>query len=387
MLVTKEVKETKETKGVEVKEIKKLKLFIPGPVEVAPSVLSSMNREMIGHRSPQFVQLYQAIQPRLQKLFYTRSPVYISTSSSFGVMEGCLRNLVDPNRGKILNCMNGAFSDKWYEVALRCGLKAVPLRFEWGQPVDPLALRTALSSGTYDVVTLIHNETSTGTMSDLPALMKVINEFPRVISIVDVVSSFSAMVIEKDVLGIDVMIAGTQKALSLPPGLCLFSVSPRALEKAATVKSRGYYFDFLEFQKNHEQGMTPSTPAISLFYALDAATSALMPGNNSGASDFDILRARYERHTRLNKLVRDYFFSKGFTLFPKAEYGSVTLNCFNNTKDLDLEKLGTELFEKHGMMIDTGYGKLKGKTFRISNMGDMAEKNLLELFLVLDSIL
>jgi aspartate aminotransferase-like enzyme len=351
------------------------KLFIPGPVEVSSNVLASMTREMIGHRSPQFVKLYNSIQLDLKKLFYTKDPVYISTSSSFGVMEGCLRNLVSE---KVLNCMNGAFSDKWHDVSLRCEKKSTPLIFEWGTPIDPEILHSALASDNYDAITLIHNETSTGTMSDLSSLMKVINKFPNVISIVDVVSSFSAMAIEKDNLGIDVMITGTQKALALPPGLCIFSVSQKALKKAATIKGRGYYFDLLEFQRNHEIGMTPSTPAISLFYALDCVLKEIFMSS---------LQTRYDRHVRLNKMVKDYFLFKGFTLFSSPGYGSITLNCFNNTRGIDLEKLSTILAEDHQMIIDVGYGKLKNKTFRISNMGDNAEENLYSLFKILDSIL
>src|SRR5580658_4465227 len=216
------------------------KLFIPGPIAVSEKTLRAMAQPMIGHRSADFVALYQSLQPGLQELFGTKDPVYLSTSSAWGVMEGSIRNVV---KGKVLNCMNGAFSDKWNDVAIRCGKQAVALKFEWGQPVDPEAVRRELSTGQYDAVTLIHNETSCGCMSDLPALMAVIRQFPDVISIVDAVSSFSAVPINKDELGIDVFITGSQKALALPPGLSLLSVSKRALERAASVEGRGYYFD------------------------------------------------------------------------------------------------------------------------------------------------
>ena len=143
------------------------KLFIPGPVDVSPKTYSAMTTPLVGHRSPDFVTLYQAVQPGLQELFYTNSPVFISTSSAWGVMEGSLRNTV---KKKVLNCCNGAFSDKWFDVSKRCGKEAGQLVAEWGQPIDPDALNKALSTGEYDVVTLVHNETSTGTMSDIAAL-------------------------------------------------------------------------------------------------------------------------------------------------------------------------------------------------------------------------
>ena len=183
------------------------KLFIPGPIAVSEKTLRAMAQPMIGHRSTDFVALYNSIQPELQALACTQDPVYISTSSAWGVMEGALRNVCQK---KVLNCMNGAFSDKWYDVALRCGKAATALKFEWGQPVDPEAVRRELATGAYDAITLIHNETSCGCMSDLPAIMAVLREFPEVISIIDTVSSFSAVPIKKDELGIDVLITGSQ---------------------------------------------------------------------------------------------------------------------------------------------------------------------------------
>src|SRR5579863_6113673 len=166
------------------------KLFIPGPVAVSEKTLRAMAQPMIGHRSTDFVALYRSIQPDLQQLFGTRDPVYLSTSSAWGAMEGSIRNVV---ARRVLNCMNGAFSDKWNDVALRCGLQAAALRFDWGQPVDPEAVRRELASGAYDAITVIHNETSCGCMSDLKAVMAVVRSFPDVISIVDTVSSFSAL--------------------------------------------------------------------------------------------------------------------------------------------------------------------------------------------------
>jgi aspartate aminotransferase-like enzyme len=290
-------------------------------------------------------------------------------------MEGSLRNVV---KKKVLCCMNGAFSDKWLDVAQRCGIAAGALKFEWGQPVDPAALQKELATGQYDAVTLIHNETSCGCMSDLPALMAVLRAFPEVISIIDTVSSLSALPIKKDELGIDVLITGSQKALALPPGLALFSVSKRALERAAAVTGRGYYFDFLEFQKNHEAGMTPSTPTIPHIYALKSKLEDIKAEG---------IEARYARHARLNQTVRDWGFAKGFKLFPKEGCGSVTLNCFANTLKVDLAALNKALKSKHHLVIDGGYGKLKGLTFRISNMGDETDETIAALLKALDAVL
>jgi aspartate aminotransferase-like enzyme len=154
------------------------KLFIPGPIAVSEKTLRAMAQPMMGHRSTDFVALYNSIQPDLQALMYTKDGVYLSTSSAFGSMEGAIRNVV---KKKVLSCMNGAFADKWNDVALRCGKQATALKFDWGQSIDPEAVRKELATGAYDAITIIHNETSCGCMSDLAAVMKVVREFPEVI--------------------------------------------------------------------------------------------------------------------------------------------------------------------------------------------------------------
>jgi len=351
------------------------KLFIPGPVNVSDKTYQAMTTPVFGHRSPDFVALYQSLQPGLQQLFETTDPVFISTSSAWGVMEGAIRNLTAK---KVLNCMNGAFSDKWHDVTLRCGKQAGALQTEWGQPIVPAAVRSELASGQYDTITLIHNETSTGLMNPLAEIMAVVREFPEVISIIDTVSSFSAVPIAKDKLGIDVILTGSQKALAMPPGMSLISVSQRALDRAATLKDRGYYFDFHEFLKNHEKGMTPSTPNIPLMFAL---RSRLEDFKDEGIEN------RFARHAKLNQLVHQWVDKNGFELFPEKTYASKTLTCVKNTRDIDVPKLNKLLKERHNCVIDGGYGKIKGKTFRISNMGDETEATISALLANLDSLL
>lgn len=351
------------------------KLFIPGPVEVSEKTFEAFRKPMIGHRSGDFKKLYAAIHPRLQQLFYTKQPVFISTSSAWGVMEGALRNVVAK---KVLNCMCGAFSDKWFDVSKRCGKNADSLQVEWGQPILPEALDAQLSSGEFDAVTIIHNETSTGVMSPIRELCEVLKKYPDVISIVDSVSSFSVVPIPMDELGIDVLLTGSQKALALPPGMALFSVSERAFERAKTLKDRGYYFDFLEFKKNQAEDMTPSTPVISHIYALQSKLDDIFAEG---------LEARFDRHSRLNALVADWVQKNGFEFFAADGYRSKSLTCVRNNRDVDVPALIAKLREKYRCVIDGGYGKIKGKTFRISNMGDETDETIKQLLGWLDDCL
>jgi len=350
------------------------KLFIPGPVQVSEKTFRAFCQPMIGHRSGDFKKLYASIHPRLQELFGTTQPVFLSTSSAWGVMEGSIRNLV--GTGKVLNCMCGAFSDKWFDVSKKCGKEAVALQVEWGQPIRGEQIRAQLKQGGFDAVTVIHNETSTGVMSDIREIAEAVDEFPDVMLIVDSVSSFSAVPIPMDELAIDVLLTGSQKALALPPGLALFSASKKAMERAATVKGRGYYFDFLEFAKNQAEDMTPSTPSISHIYALQSKLDDIFTEG---------VAARHARHAQLNAMVAEWVTKRGFEFFAPEGYRSKSLTCVKNSREIDVAALAAALKSKHGFIIDGGYGKLKGKTFRLSNMGDETRETIAELLTALDA--
>ncbi len=353
-----------------------VKLHIPGPVEVSDKTFRAFCSPMIGHRGQGFKDLYAQIQPQLQQLLYTKQLVYLSTSSAWGVMEGALRNLVQK---RVLNCMCGAFSDKWFDVSKRCGKQAEALQVPWGSPIRPEQVEAKLATGQFDAITLIHNETSTGVMSPIYEIAALKKKFPDVMFIVDAVSSMSAIKLEFDALGIDVLLAGTQKAFAMPPGLTVFACSPAALAKAATAPDRGYYFDFVEFQKNAEQSMTPSTPSIGHVFALA-----------SKLEDFfaEGLEARFARHKKLAGMTRQWAAGNGFTLFPEPGFESVTLTCISNGarpggRTVDVAKL-QKLVKEKGFLIDGGYGKIKGTTFRISNMGDETEETMKQLYAALD---
>src|SRR6476659_5394624 len=311
------------------------KLFIPGPVEVSPKTWAAFCRPMIGHRREAFRALYRSIHPRLQTLFATTQPVFLSTSSAWGMMEAAIRNLVSR---RVLNCMCGAFSDKWLDVARRCGKEAEPLQVEWGKHIDHKTLDQQLATGKFDTVTLIHNETSTGVMNPLPEICCTLAKYSDVALILDTVSSFSAVPIAMDALGIDVMLTGSQKALALPPGFSLFSDSEKAFARAEKQKDRGYYFDFLEFKKQQNEFMTPSTPSIGHIFALQSKLDEIFG---------ETLPKRFERHTRTNALVHNWVSERGFEFFAEENFRSITLTCVKNNRGIDVAKLVRDLREKH----------------------------------------
>jgi predicted phosphoserine aminotransferase len=349
-------------------------LFIPGPTDVHSDVLSAQNKTMIGHRGQDFDDLFARIQPKLREIFFTNSRVYISTSSGTGLQEGSIRNCV---ARKVLCCVNGAFSDRWYEVALANGKEVVRLDVEWGGAVKPDQIDAALKSGGFDAITIVHNETSTGVVSPIKDIAAFLHDrYPAVMLLVDAVSSLGGDKIDFEGWGLDVLFTSSQKCLAVPPGLSFAAVSDRALEKAKGISNRGLYFDFVDLEKYLLKNQTPATPAISLMWALEASLDRIMAEG---------LDARFARHAQLADRVRAWA-AKNFGLFAEEGYRSQTVTCVKKTRPIDIKALNTFLKSK-GMQISDGYGKVKDNTFRIAHMGEIQMQDVNELLASVDEFL
>jgi len=349
------------------------RLFIPGPTAVSVENLAALSRPQIGHRSAEFAELYAAVVGKLRRLLGTEGPVFLFTSSSTGVWEAAVRNCV---ARRVLCCMQGAFSDRWLEVAESNGKAADALRVEWGRAIHAERVDRALATGRYDAITVVHNETSTGVMNHLDAIAAVVRKYPEVLLLVDAVSSMAGVAIDVDALGIDVCLAGLQKAFSLPAGLSVATVSPRALERARTIEHRGYYFDFLEMLKYDERNQTPATPAIAQIFALDAQLDAIFAEGPE---------RRYARHAALAEIVQQWA-RRHFALFAEEGFASPTVTCVANTRGISVAELNREL-GRQSAALSNGYGELKERTFRIAHMGDTEEWEIRGLLATIDRIL
>jgi len=349
------------------------RLFIPGPTEVRQENLAALARPQVGHRSAEFMQLYERVVPKLRRLLGTEGKVFLFTSSSTGVWEAAIRNCVEQ---RVLCCMQGAFSDRWFKVAESNGKQADQLKVEWGRAITAEMIDKALSAGDYDAITVVHNETATGVMNDLESIAAVMKKHPGVMFLLDAVSSMAGAKISVDEAGIDVCLAGLQKAFSLPAGLAVASVSDRALERARGVTNRGYYFDFLEMLKYDERNQTPSTPAIPQIQALDAQLDAILAEG---------VEQRVKRHATLAGITQRWA-RRHFALFAEEGYESPTVTCVKNTKGIGVAKLNEELGRQFAT-ISNGYGVLKEKTFRIAHMGDTQEWEIRGLLATIERIL
>ena len=351
-----------------------IRLFIPGPVEIRPEILAAQTVPMIGHRSPEYAELQARIVPKLRPLFGTQGRVFIVTSSGSGLQEAAVRNCV---RERCLCLVNGAFGERWYKTALSNGKQADDMQFDWGTGIRPDQVAEKLKGGNYEAVTVVFNETSTGTLNPVAEIAEMMRDFPDTLLLVDAVSAAAGVEIRADEWGLDVCLTSSQKALALPPGLALCSVSDRAMERAASVPGRGYYFDFLEYEKSAAKNNTPSTPAISLMTALDAQLDAIQAEGWTN---------RFARHQHMMEQVHDWVTARGFDFYAEQGYRSPTVTAVSNTRSIDVGGLNKHL-RRHGMLISNGYGPLKGATFRIAHMGDAGPEDIRELLVAIDSYL
>ena len=349
------------------------KLFIPGPVDVRQDVLDAMGTPMIGHRTAAATELQKSVSEKLQKVFHTENTILLSTTSGTGLMEGSVRSLTNK---RVAVFSVGAFGDRWAELAESNNIPCDLVRSEWGQPTTPEMVEEYLSTGKYDVFTITHNETSTSIMNPVEKIAKVAAKYPDVLWLVDSVSSMAGAKIEVDKLGIDVCITSTQKALGVPPGLAICSISEKAVERAKTVKYRGSYLDLLSLYKYVQKKpfQYPSTPSLSHMYALDVQLDYIL--NVEGLDN------RYKRHQEMAEVTRAWA-KKHFDTFAAEGYQSVTLTNVANTKGISVKDL-IKCVGERGYVLANGYGDMKEKTFRIAHMADTTMEELKAYLTVLE---
>ena len=351
-------------------------MFVPGPVDVAPEVLQAMAKPLLPHRSKEYETIHRSAAEKSQKLFFTENRVLIGTHTGSGMQEAGVRNLAQQD---ILVCVNGAFSQRWFNVAESNGKNPVRMDIEWGKPIPPDALRNALKDKDFEAVAIVHNETSTGVENPLKELCAVVKETsPDTLILVDAVSSLGGAKIETDAWGVDFLLTSSQKCLALPPGLSLVSVSDRALEKAKTVANRGWYFDLLIMEKHRIKNSTAMTPAVSLVYALDFQMDRILDEG---------IEERFDRHQAMSQRVYDWSLENGMSPFASKDARSKTVATIKNERDIDIADLNAFLMQKYQMRIANGYGDLKGKTFRIATMGETSMADVEALLAAMEEYL
>ncbi|HET8654562.1 MAG TPA: alanine--glyoxylate aminotransferase family protein [Longimicrobiaceae bacterium] len=359
------------------------RFFLPGPTEVRPEVLAAMDRPVIGHRGSELAEILAGVDPKLRSVFRTGRPVYVSTSSATGFMEAAVRNGV---RRRALSLVNGAFSARFRDLTTDCGRESDSYEVAWGEAHDPAEVERRLRAGGFDAVTVVHSETSTGVLNPLPEIAEAVRAAgaatgEEILLLVDGVTSVGAAAVETDAWGLDFLLTGSQKALALPPGLAFATPSARMLERAATLPGRGQYFDLLEFDRYWKKHQVPTTPAVSLIYALAAQLDHI---------EREGVDARTERHWRMAERcwewTEEYGARRGLSVLAPEGRRSPTVTTIRLPEGLTGPEI-TAALKRRGFTIASGYGKLRDATIRIGHMGDHTVDELDHLLVALGEIL
>jgi len=342
------------------------KLFIPGPTFVPKHVMDSLNTPQIGHRTPEFSDLMTFVVEGIQKVLYTKNHIYLVSHPATGLWEMGVRNSVQKG---ILHAVNGSFSAKWATVSRECGFETDILNYKWGKGIVAEDVDQYLSTGKYDVFAMVHNETSTGVMSPLKPISEMLkSKYPDVIWQVDAVSSMAGSKIEVDQLEIDFILASTQKAWGLPAGFSVCAISDRMIELSKSILRKGYFLDIAVYEKYYEKMQTPSTPSIPHMNGLKYVLEKI---------EEEGLENRWQRHKDNAEFTRNWALELGQSLFPENGFESDTITCIQNDAKWDINYINSKLL-KRSFRMDRGYGKLRGKAFRIAHMGNVLRSDLIE---------
>jgi aspartate aminotransferase-like enzyme len=345
-------------------------LRIPGPTPVPPAILAEMARPMINHRGPEFAAIMRRVTARLQYFFQTASPVLTYPASGTGGLESAIVNLFSPG-DHVAVITIGSFGNRLAKIADIYGLQVTRIEFPWGEAALPDVVEERLKTlAPYKGVLMTHNETSTGIMNDIQTLTALVRRLnPEALVVVDAVSSLGCVPLEMDPWDIDVVITGSQKGWMVPPGLMMIAASPRAWEANKTARLPRFYFDWADSRKKLELGQHPTTPPISVFYALDLALEMMLAEGRE---------AIFARHQRTGEYVRWRAKEMGLHLLADHEYASNTVTAILSPEGINTKALLKKLREEDHVVLAGGQEHLDGKIFRVGHLGFFQEVELVE---------
>ncbi|MFT5339728.1 MAG: aspartate aminotransferase-like enzyme [Cyanobium sp.] len=357
----------------------KLSLMIPGPTPVPETVLQAMGRHPIGHRSADFQKIIKRTTKQLQWLHQTTGDVLAITGSGTAAMEAGIINVLSKGE-KVLCGDNGKFGERWVKLARAYGLDVQVIQAEWGQPLDPEAFRAALEADTakaIKAVILTHSETSTGVINDLETIAKHARVHGTALTIADCVTSLGACNVPMDEWGLDVIGSGSQKGYMMPPGLAFVAMSERAWEAYGRSDLPKFYLDLGKYRKSARADSNPFTPAINLYFALEAALEMMQAEG---------LEAIFARHARHRAAAQAGMEAMGLPLYAAEGHGSPAITAVA-PEGIDAEALRKAVKEKFDILLAGGQDHLKGKVFRIGHLGFVCDRDVLTAVAAIEATL
>ncbi|MCZ6917259.1 MAG: aminotransferase class V-fold PLP-dependent enzyme [Gemmatimonadetes bacterium] len=338
---------------------------IPGPTNVPDRVLRAMGQPTIDHRGPEFVELSREIVSGMRPVFGTTGSVFIFPASASGGWEAALVNTLSPG-DRVLMFDHGFFASNWQKVAARFDLAVDFLSCDWRRGIDPDLVAATLDGDAgreYKAVMVVHNETSTGVTNRVSAVREAMDRVGHpALLMVDAVSSLGSIDYCHDAWRVDVTIAGSQKGLMVPPGLCFNAVSDKAMAASESAQLQRSYWSWQDMLPSIETGTFPYTPSTNLLFGLQEALTML---HEEG---LEHVYARHARHAEATRRAVVAWGLENYCMSPEECSNTVTTVLL--PENVDGDALRTVIFERFDMSLGTGLGKLKGKVFRIGHLGD-----------------
>lgn len=340
-------------------------LMIPGPTNLPPEVQEAVGGPGMYHRGPQFAALLDKCNRGLQLVFQTTGDVLILTASGTGGVEAAIVNLIERN-DRVLVVNGGKFGERMGEIAARIGAAVTTLDVAPGRAAEPRQVTELLERSPFRAVLLVHNETSTGVTQNVATLARIARDYDC-LTIVDCVSGMGGIPVKTDDWGLDAVVAGSQKAFMLPPGLAFVALSERAWEVARRCKTPRHYFDLPAARESFAKGQTPWTPAVNLIQGLEAALELMLAEG---------MEAVYARHAAAGRATRAAMSALGVELFADPAYASNVVTALRSPDGLDSTALVKRVREEAGIVISGGQGELKGRIFRIGHLGAVTRADI-----------
>jgi aspartate aminotransferase-like enzyme len=357
----------------------KLTLMIPGPTPVPETVLLAMSRHPIGHRSADFQKIVKRTTEQLKWLHQTSGDVLVLAGSGTAAMEAGIINVL--SKGDLVLCGdNGKFGERWVKLAKAYGLEVQVIKAEWGQPLDPDAFRVALEADTakaIKAVILTHSETSTGVINDLQAIAGHVKDHGTALTIADCVTSLGACNVPMEAWGLDVVGSGSQKGYMMPPGLGFVAMSDRAWKAHERSDLPKFYFDLGKYRKSAKADSNPFTPAVNLYYALEAALEMMQKEG---------LEAIFARHARHRDAAQAGMVAMGLPLYAAEGHGSPAITAVA-PEGIDAEELRKAVKQRFDILLAGGQDHLKGKVFRIGHLGFVCDRDVLTAVAAIEATL
>lgn len=352
-------------------------LLAPGPTQVPPEVLLAMARPMVHHRAPEFAAMFAALRDDLKWLFQTRNDVLTLVASGTGAMEGAVSNFLSPG-DKALYINGGKFGERWGKICKTFGVNGTEIKVEWGEAVDPQAVADALKKDpAIKAVYVQASETSTGVANDTRAIAEIVRSREETILVVDAITALGVFDLKTDEWGIDVLVAGSQKAMMLPPGLAFASVSEKAWRLADKAKNTAFYFNFKKERDAQQKNQTAYTAGVSLMVGLQEVLKMLKAEGLGNV---------FARHARMAHAMREGMKAAGLAIFPKQS-PSDALTVVSSPAGVDGQAVYKNLREQYGITAAGGQDHLKGKIFRISHMGYMDTFDVIQALAATEMVL